>query len=150
MPYGDDITEGLVYTLSNPAGATNYSATGEAYDVAIAGLPFFLLNSDDSPYRRVTAQYRKQQIDQSREPGEQTLTGWWLRSQSSFHYGQGIKFFEPIQDESLRFQYTESKGLNVWTKGQATLLKSSDSQHITTGGIRTNGRPWQLMRSTRL
>jgi hypothetical protein len=147
MPYGDDITEGLVYTLSNPAGSTNYSATGEAYDVAIAGLPFFLLNSDDSPYRRVTAQYRKQQIDQSREPGEQTLTGWWLRSQSSFHYGQGIKFFEPIQDESLRFQYTESKGIDVWTKGQATLLKSSVGQHITTGGIRSDGRPWQLMRS---
>jgi hypothetical protein len=147
MPYGDDITEGLVYTLSNPAGSTNYSATGEAYDVAIAGLPFFLLNSDDSPYRRVTAQYRKQQIDQSREPGEQTLTGWWLRSQSSFHYGQGIKFFEPIQDESLRFQYTESKGIDVWTKGQATLLKSCDSQHVVTGGIQANGRPWQYARS---
>jgi hypothetical protein len=147
MPYGDDITEGLVYTLSNPAGSTNYSATGEAYDVAIGGLPFFLMNSDDSPYRRVTAQYRKQQIDQSREPGEQTLTGWWLRSQSSFHYGQGIKFFEPIQDESLRFQYTESKGIDVWTKGQATLLKSCNSQHVVTGGIQTNGRPWQMMRS---
>jgi hypothetical protein len=147
MPYGDDITEGLVYTLSNPAGSTTYSATGEAYDVAIGGLPFFLLNSDDSPYRRVTAQYRKQQIDQSREPGEQTLTGWWLRSQSSFHYGQGIKFFEPIQDESLRFQYTESKGVDVWTKGQATLLNSSDSQHTVTGGIQTNGRPWQYARS---
>ena len=74
MAYGDDITEGLPYTLSNPAGSTNYSATGEAYDIAIAGLPFFLMNSDDSPYRRVTAQYRKQQIDQSREPGEQTLS----------------------------------------------------------------------------
>jgi hypothetical protein len=147
VPYGDDITEGLVYTLSNPAGSTNYSATGEAYDVAIAGLPFFLLNSDDAPYRRVTAQYRKQQIDQSREPGEQTLTGWWLRSQSSFHYGQGIKFFEPIQDESLRFQYTESKGIDVWTKGQATLLKSCVSQHTVTGGIQTNGRPWQYARS---
>jgi len=147
MPYGDDITEGIPYVLSNPAGSTNYSATGEAYDVAIGGLPFFLFNSDDSPYRRVTAQYRKQQIDQSREPGEQTLTGWWLRSQSSFHYGQGIKFFEPIQDESLRFQYTESKGIDVWTKGQATLLNSCDSQHVVTGGIQTNGRPWQLMRS---
>jgi hypothetical protein len=127
VPYGDDITEGLVYTLSNPAGATNYSSTGEAYDVAIAGLPFFLLNSDDSPYRRVTAQYRKQQIDQSREPGEQTLTGWWLRSQSSFHLGAGIKFFEPIQEESLRFQYTESKGIDVWTRGQATLLNDTAS-----------------------
>jgi len=127
MPYGDDITEGLVYTLSNPAGATNYSSTGEAYDIAIAGLPFFLMNSDDSPYRRVTAQYRKQQIDQSREPGEQTLTGWWLRSQSSFHLGAGIKFFEPIQEESLRFQYTESKGVDVWTRGQATLLNDTAS-----------------------
>ena len=147
MPYGDDITEVIPYVLSNPAGATNFSTTGEAYDVAINGLPFFLLNSDESPYRRVTAQYRKQQIDQSREPGEQTLTGWWLRSQSSFHYGQGIKFFEPIQDESLRFQYTESKGINVWTKGQATLLNSSESQHTVTGGIQTNGRPWQYARS---
>jgi len=127
MPYGDDITEGLVYTLSNPAGSTNYSATGEAYDVAIAGLPFFLFNSDDSPYRRVTAQYRKQQIDQSREPGEQTLTGWWVRSQSSFHLGAGIKFFEPVQEESLRFQYTESKGIDVWTRGQATLLNDTAS-----------------------
>ena len=146
MPYASDIAEGLPLTLSNPAGAT-YTPSGYAYDIAIAGQPFFLAASDDNPYRRVTAQYRKQQIDQSREPGEQTLTGWWLRSQSSFHYGQGIKFFEPIQDESLRFQYTESKGVNVWTKGQATLLKSVDSQHITTGGIRTDGRPWQMMRS---
>jgi len=146
MPYGDDITEGIPFVLSNPEGAT-YTASGYAYDVAINGLPFFIAASDDNPYRRVTAQYRKQQIDQSREPGEQTLTGWWLRSQSSFHYGQGIKFFEPIQDESLRFQYTESKGVDVWTKGQATLLKSCNSQHVTTGGIRTDGRPWQMMRS---
>ena len=127
MAYGDDITEGIPYVLSNPVGATNYSSTGEAYDIAIAGLPFFLLNSDDAPYRRVTAQYRKQQIDQSREPGEQTLTGWWVRSQSSFHLGAGIKFFEPVQEESLRFQYTESKGLDVWTRGQATLLNDTAS-----------------------
>ena len=147
MPYGDDITEGLPFVLSNPAGSVAYTATGYAYDIAIAGLPFFISPLDDSPYRRVTAQYRKQQIDQSREPGEQTLTGWWLRSQSSFHYGQGIKFFEPIQDESLRFQYTSSKGVDVWTRGQATLLKTCNSQHVTTGGIRTDGRPWQLMRS---
>jgi hypothetical protein len=147
MPYGDNISEGLPVTLSNPAGSTAYTATGYAYDIAIAGLPFFISPLDDSPYRRVTAQYRKQQIDQSREPGEQTLTGWWLRSQSSFHFGQGIKFFEPIQDESLRFQYTNSKGVDVWTRGQATLLKSVDSQHTVTGGIQTNGRPWQYARS---
>ena len=146
MTYASDIAEGLPLTLSNPAGAT-YTPSGYAYDVAIAGLPFFISPLDESPYRRVTAQYRKQQLDTTREPGEQTLTGWWLRSQSSFHFGQGIKFFEPAQDESLRFQYTESKGMDVWTKGQATLLPKSNNQHITTGGIRTDGRPWQIMRS---
>jgi hypothetical protein len=147
MAYGSDITERIPVLLSNPAGSTTYTPTGYSYDIAIAGLPFFITPLDDSPYRRVTAQYRKNQFDTSREPGEQTLTGWWLRSQSSFHFGQGIKFFEPAQDESLRFQYTESKGLDVWTKGQATLLKKSNSQHVVTGGIQSNGRPWQYARS---
>jgi len=127
MPYGDDITEGIPYVLSNPANSTTFTSTGEAYDVAIAGLPFFLLTSDDAPYRRVTAQYRKQQIDQTREAGEQTLTGWWTRSQSSFHLGAGIKYFEPAQEESLRFQFTESKGMDIWTRGQATLLNATAS-----------------------
>jgi len=125
MAYGDDITEGIPYVLSNPSGATNYSATGVNYDMAIAGLPFFIGATDDSPYRRVTAQYRKQQYDQTREAGEQSLTGWWFRSQSTFHLGAGIKYFEPAQDESLRFQYTESKGCDVWTKGQVTLLNTT-------------------------
>jgi hypothetical protein len=125
MAYGSDVTEGIPYVLSNPAGATNYSATGVNYDMAIAGLPFFIGATDDSPYRRVTAQYRKQQYDQTREAGEQSLTGWWFRSQSTFHLGAGIKYFEPAQDESLRFQYTESKGLEVFTKGQATLLNET-------------------------
>jgi hypothetical protein len=146
-PNGADITDPIPYTLSNPAGATNYSATGEAYDVAFAGQPFFLNASDDTPYRRVTAQYRKQQYDQTREAGEQSLTGWWFRSQSSFHLGQGIKYFEPAQDEGLRFQYTESKGCDIWEKGQVTLLKDTDTVHTVTGALQSNGRPWQMSRS---
>jgi hypothetical protein len=127
VAYGDDITEGLPYVLSNPAGSTTYTPTGPAYEVAFSALPFFLAASDEQPYRRVTAQYRKQQIDQTREAGEQTLTGWWVRSQSSFHLGAGIKFFEPQQEESLRFQFTESKGVDVFTRGQTTLLNDTDS-----------------------
>ena len=149
MAYGSDITEAIPYALSNPLGSQTYAATGIAYDVAFAGIPFFLTTNDESPYRRVTAQYRKNQVDMTREPGEQTLTGWWLRSQSSFHLGQGVKFFEPQQDESLRFQYTYSKGLDVWTKGQATLLKDVDNYHYTTGNLQNNKRPFQVMRSIR-
>ena len=120
-----------------------------AFDISIGGQPFFLLNDDNNPYRRVTAQYRKNQVDMSREPGEQTLTGWWLRSQSSFHLGQGITFYEPTQDESLRFQYTYSKGCDVWTKGQVTLLPTTFTTHFTTGTLQTNGRPFQFTRSIR-
>ena len=147
MAYGADITDPIPYPLSNPQSATQYNSTNEAYDVAINGQPFFLMASDDSPYRRVTAQYRKQQYDQTREAGEQSLTGWWFRSQSSFHLGQGIKYFEPAQDESLRFQYTESKGVNVWNKGQVTLINDVDQGHNTTSAINANGRPDQHLRS---
>jgi len=149
MAYGSDITDAIPYPLSNPLGNQTYAATGIAYDVAFAGIPFLLSTSDETPYRRVTAQYRKNQVDMTREPGEQTLTGWWLRSQSSFHLGQGIKFFEPQQDESLRFQFTYSKGLDVWTKGQATLLKDVSSYSSVTNGLQTNKRPYQSARSIR-
>ena len=149
VPFGDDITEAIPYNLSNPPVNSSYSGSTVAYDIAIGGQPFFLETSDDSPYRRVTAQYRKQQLDTTREPGEQTLTGWWIRSQSTFHLGQGINFFEPAQDESLRFQYTYSKGCDIWTKGQVTLLNSLDSTHYTTGDLQPNKRPFQIMRSIR-
>ena len=145
-----DITDRIPVKLSNPVNSQAYVATGVAYDVAIGGQPFFLLNDDNNPYRRVTAQYRKNQVDMSREPGEQTLTGWWLRSQSSFHLGQGITFYEPTQDESLRFQYKYSKGCDVWTKGQVTLLPDTfTSSHYTTTGFQTNTRPFQYTRSIR-
>lgn len=149
MPFGADITEAIPYPLSNPAGSQSYAATGVAYDVAFGGLPFFLQTNDENNYRRVTAQYRKQQVDMSREPGEQTLTGWWLRSQSSFHLGQGIKFFEPQQEEALRFQFTYVKGCNIWTKGQITLLKDVNSYSSVTNGLQSNKRPYQSTRSIR-
>ena len=149
MAYGSDITDPIPYPLSNPSGSQSYAATGIAFDVAFGGIPFFLTTSDENPYRRVTAQYRKQQVDMSREPGEQTLTGWWLRSQSSFHLGQGIKFFEPQQDESLRFQFTYGKGCDVWTKGQITLLKDTDTTHYTEGELQANKRPFQILRTIR-
>ncbi len=148
-PFGSDITEALPMPLSNPSGNQAYAASGVAFDIALAGQPFFLNNTDEMPYRRVTAQYRKNQVDMTREPGEQTLTGWWLRSQSTFHFGQGIKFFEPAQDESLRFQYTWSKGCNVWDKGQVTLLKDITTTHYTTGDLQPNKRPFQILRTIR-
>ena len=122
--------------------------TDVAYDVALGGLPFIYAISDARPYTRQTAPFRKDQFDNGSEPGEQSLTGWWLRSQMSFHSGSGIKFYDPATtDEVGHYRFTDSKGVDVWTKGEATLLKSVSNSHITTGSLRTSGRTFQTVRS---
>jgi len=149
MPYGDDITEAIPFALSNPNSIKTYTVTGAAYDLSVNGLPFFIYATDETPYRRQTAEYRKQQIDQSTEPGEQTLTGWWLRSQSSFHNGTGINFYDPSAGETVSYRFADSKGVDVWTKGQATLLKDVVNVHNTTGPVvgTDHQHPNQHMRS---
>ena len=135
MAYGDDITEGLPYVLSNPVGAISYSANAESYDIAVNDMPFFLHTGDEFPYSRQTAQYRKQQIDQSNEAGEQSITGWWVRAQSSFHAGTGITYYDPAAGESIDYRFADSQGVNVWNKGKATLLKDTSNVHVTTGAV---------------
>jgi len=121
-----DITEDFVYDLSVPEDVgQNFQLNAEAYDVAFNDMPFFIGSSDETPYRRESAQSKREQIDQTTEPGEQSFTGWWFRSQSSFHLGAGARFFEPVQDENLRFRFNTSEGVDIWTRGQLTLLKDT-------------------------
>jgi hypothetical protein len=118
------------------SSTTTWQNTDVAYDVALGGLPFIYAINDSRPYIRQTAPFRKDQFDNGTEPGEQSLTGWWIRSQMSFHSGAGINFYDPATtDENGHYRFHESKGVNVWTKGQATLLKDVVNNHITTGAI---------------
>jgi len=158
---GRDITEGrgdrLGPTNDNPSlgrsiavdvGVVSSTAiwqnTDMSYDVAVGGLPFIYAINDSRPYVRQTAPFRKDQFDNGTEPGEQSLTGWWIRSQMSFHSGSGIKFFDPATtDENGHYRFADSKGIDVWTKGEATLLKAVTPGHITTESLQPNGRAWQ-------
>ena len=155
---GRDITEGrgsstanVGYAIAVDLGIVSSSAVWEntdiSYDTAIGGLPFFYAISDERPYIRETAPFRKEQFDSSREPGEQSLTGWWLRSQSSFHNGAGIKFYDPSAGETVEHRFYDSKGVNVWTKGQVTLLRNATQGHQVTGPIASNGRAQQQLRT---
>ena len=132
---GQDITEGLPLNVGNPGTSGFWTNNAEDYDVAFGGIPFFIAPTDQNPYQRETAPYRKDQFDNSREPGEQSLTGWWLRSQSSFHGGAGIKFYDPSAGESIGYRYFDSQGVNPWVKGQVTLLKDTTNAHVTTGAV---------------
>jgi hypothetical protein len=147
MAYGDDITEVIPYALSNPSSTTSYTRNAESYDIAVSGKPFFLMTGDEFPYKRETAQYRKQQIDQTSEPGEQSITGWWVRAQSSFHNGDGINYYDPSAGENISYRFADAKGVDVWNKGKVTLLNSCIENHITTGAIASNDRPFQFIRS---
>jgi hypothetical protein len=150
---GRDITEGRAErSIAVDVGVVSSTAiwqnTDMSYDVAIGGLPFFYAINDSRPYIRQTAPYRKDQFDNGTEPGEQSLTGWWIRSQASFHSGSGIKFYDPATtDENGHYRFADSKGLDVWTKGQVTLLKSCTSTHTTTGPLASNGVTQQHLRS---
>jgi hypothetical protein len=152
---GRDITEGratraIAVNVGIDATTSIWQNTDIAYDTAIGGMPFIYAISDSRPYIRQTAPFRKDQFDNQTEPGEQSLTGWWIRSQSSFHYGDGITFYDPTSSNSgspEHYRYAESKGLNVWNIGQVTLLNDVDAEHITTGAIESNGRANQQLRS---
>jgi hypothetical protein len=130
-----DITDNIPLNIGNPGTSGFWTNNAEDFDVAIGGLPFFLAPTDQTPYQRETAPYRKDQFDNGSEPGEQSLTGWWIRSQSSFHVGDGIRFYDPSTGEASKYRFADSQGVNVWTKGEVTLLKDVVNTHITTGEV---------------
>jgi hypothetical protein len=127
-----DITEDAPIDLAVVSTEATFELTDTAYDIVIDDLPFIVKVSNQDPYRRETAPYKKEQFDNSQEPGEQSLTGWWLRSQTSWHNGAGIKFYEPGTDyQHVSHRFDDSRGVNVWTIGEATLL--NDVFHSYTG-----------------
>ena len=150
---GRDITEGratraVAVDVGVLSDTSIWQNTDIAYDVAIGGMPFIYAINDGNPYIRQTAPYRKEQFDNQTEPGEQSLTGWWLRSQSSFHEGTGITFYDPaLLPGDSTYRFSDSKGVNVWELGQVTLLRSSTQGHNVTGPIATNKRSQQQLRS---
>ena len=150
---GRDITEGRpTRAIATDIGIVSDGAvwqnTDINYDVAIGGLPFIYAISDARPYIRQTAPFRKDQFDNQTEPGEQSLTGWWIRSQSSFHGGTGIVYFDPqTSDEFGHYRFADSKGVDVFEEGEVTLLNNVTQGHNVTGEIRSNLRPFQTARS---
>jgi hypothetical protein len=155
-----DITEGRstrAIAVEVGLNTTNiWQNTGNTYDCAIAGIPFLTAIRDDRPYERATAQFRKQQFDSQRDPGEQSLSNWWLRSQSSFHAGEGIVFYDPLANpysdtiSTNSYRVKDSYGVDIWTQGQVSLLHETTQGHGTTTPVDvTYGRPLQRLFSAK-
>lgn len=100
-----------------------YTPSGFGYDSAIGGLPFLSGASREYPIVRESVQVRKQQFDNSQTPGEQSLDGWWLRSQQSFHAGAGLVYADVDASQPYNLlRFDKSRNVDVWTQGEASLL----------------------------
>lgn len=125
-----------------------YSLQDNAYDYAVAGIPFLSAISDQRPYTERMAEIRKQQFDAFAEPGEQSISGnfWWLRSQSSFTGGAGVLYQDPDNDNQFNFRFANSLGVDPWTSGQLKLLRDTSlvtstakTPALVRGFVDTNG-----------
>lgn len=115
--------------LSLGGGVSRATGTNDnAFDVFVGGLSLNLHITKETPYQRQTAEWRKEQVDQSAEAGEQTLSSWWLRSQMSFHGGAGVKYLDTTVDpQSLnRIRFDDSRGVDVWTPGEVKRLPDTE------------------------
>lgn len=117
-----------------PGPYTNqFQRTDIAFDYAIAGIPFIGGESLRGSYFRKVYErrfspIRKDQFDNQQVPGEQSIWGWWLRSQSSFIQGAGTQFLDTTTDSTLSQRYFYSEGVDTLsTPGQVTLLPRSQN-----------------------
>lgn len=127
-PVTPDITESIPFSIGGGAPDTPSAyPVGFGWDIVIGGIGFRLRNNKQYPYNRITEPVRKEQIDTSREAGEQSLGGWWLRSQSSWHLGAGIVWYEPGSEELTQYRFRTSVGVDPWTIGELRLLPAMDA-----------------------
>lgn len=110
-----------VGTLPIAEEVDDFSVTGAAYDWQIAGMKFASAVDSDSPMERAFARVTKEAIDQSPQPGDQSLDGWWVRSQTDWTGGAGYTFMEPMSEPPIPSTFNWSYGVDVWQEGKLTL-----------------------------
>lgn len=128
---------GITATLSEPyyTGGSISSLVPAVWPIAINGRPYMLDTLPETFYVRwnvETIPLLRQQADQSDAPAEQSLnpSGFWRRAQDSFHHGAG-QVFRDRDKNADAYRYRASKGIDVWTRYQCSLLPDTDQKVST-------------------
>lgn len=114
----------IILSQSIPTALVKYKREDFAASYAIGNTPWLSAASDQNRISRITTTYQKERIDQGSSAGENSLSNWWLRSATSWHYGSGERYYDA--ESSDLYRYYESNNIDVWTTGQATLLKATE------------------------
>lgn len=117
--------------LAGGAGGANYVLSTDSFDVALNGIPFLLATTDDRPYVREVQDIKKPMFDNFAEPGEYSMTEWWLRSQSDYGGGQGLIYQDPDVDTRFNIKFKQSAGINNWIPGELQLHAQNNALTTT-------------------
>lgn len=104
------------------------------WDVSIGGRGYMLdrkmMASGQYPLIS-TIRATRAQSDGSQEPGEQSLNpdDLWRRTQQSWHLGAGQDYLD--REDSSRYRFRSSKGIDIWTRGQISLLNTTAESLIS-------------------
>lgn len=95
-------------------------------EVALGGHAYRIDWSADIPLRHTSVPLLRQQSDDSRIPGEQSINpeALWRRVGESWHVGAGQEHFDREQSNPYRFR--DSYGWDVWDKWRLSLLPDTD------------------------
>ncbi len=129
----DDIHEVPHYLTVYPQ-RTTWVGPSFQQDVRIAGIDFLSAASDEYPYQRQLTRVTKEQLDISANPGDNSLEGWWTRSQTDWTGGADQVYFEPASEDLVLRKFYDSAGVDVHNEPgffsllpKSSLLDSKDS-----------------------
>ena len=133
----------LPYVNTPPyfSGSAVSAMVPNVFPVAIDGRPY-MVDQKSGRFGRTYEQRVRDSTDDSTSPGESTINpgGLWRRGQDSWHLGAGQQYADTA--DAKAFQFYKSKGIDVWTKGQVSLLndtKLSLENAATTGHLVVRG-----------
>ena len=114
----------FVDTPSFYSGTATSALVPEVFPVAINGRPYMVDVKSQQFTRQFDPRVRDSQ-DTSTAPGESAINpqGLWRRGEVSWHLGAGQRYADTAEGQDYRF--SQSKGVNPWTKGRLTLLNAT-------------------------
>jgi hypothetical protein len=121
----------FVDTPSFYSGTATSALVPEVFPVAINGRPYMVDVKSQQFTRQFDPRVRDSQ-DTSTAPGESAINpqGLWRRGEVSWHLGAGQRYADTAEGQDYRF--SQSKGVNPWTKGRLTLLNATKRTLETT------------------
>lgn len=112
-------------------GTASSPLVPSVFPVAIDGRPY-MVDQKSGQFQRGYEQRVRDSQDISTAPGEAAINpgGLWRRGQDSWHLGAGQKYADAAG--ALDYRFYKSKGIDVWTKGQVSLLNATTLKAAST------------------